>query len=139
MRSACSCITTVSHLSGITAPVIIRTHSPGPTGPVYALPAQAVPITLRSAAKRSDAATAYPSIAELVWLGTSTGEITSSAKILLRAPRTGTHSISLIGVIASTIRARATSTSSNAGSYSSSQLGCTITSVCLFTVAFPVS
>ncbi len=49
-----SCGTTVSSPAGMIAPVMIFTHSPGPTCPCQALPASAVPTTRRVSAVSGD-------------------------------------------------------------------------------------
>ena len=101
-----SCGTTVSSPAGMTAPVMIFTHSPAATVPCQAAPAKAVP-TLRSTsgwpATSSVPRKAKPSMAELSCGGTLTGETTSSASTRPSACITGTRCTPVTGA---TSRAR---------------------------------
>ena len=91
-----SCISTVSAPCGITAPVMIFTHSPGPIFCAKGLPAKAVPISfscLCASSKRN----AMPSIAELSCAGTLHGEMIFSANTRLKLSRIGKVSVSVTG------------------------------------------
>jgi hypothetical protein len=95
-----SCGTTVSSPVGMMAPVMIFTHSPGPTAPCQALPAKAVPITFNAsgASLRNCAPSkAKPSIAELSCGGTLIGETTSCASTRSSAAKMLTVSVCLTG------------------------------------------
>ena len=103
-------MTTVSAPSGTTPPVMMRTHSPLPTLPAKGRPANDAPISVRVAsasAARSAPRIAQPSIAELRWEGTSTGERTSSASTRPSAVRTGTRNVPCTGARNWWMKARA--------------------------------
>ena len=68
----------VSHVSGIGAPVIIRTAWPGATGCSHTTPAPITPSTIYSL-QSAEKAMAYPSIADFEKAGTSVGATISSA------------------------------------------------------------
>ena len=114
-----SCITTLSAPAGITAPVKMRTACPAPTVPAKGLPANDSPMRARRVSlpgARSAKRTAQPSIAELSWPGTSTGETTSSASTRPSACRTCTRSIAVTGTRKRRISSRARSTGIEFGS-----------------------
>ena len=88
------------------APVMIFTHSPGPTDPCQALPASAVPTILSasdSPVRSCAPSKAKPSMAELSCGGTLIGEITSRASTRSSAAKMATSSTAVTG---STSRAR---------------------------------
>ena len=86
---------TVSRPAGITAPVMILTHSPNFTLPCQALPARAVPTTrnCKGAAPSCLPSNAKPSMAELSCAGTLMGEMVSSATMRPRACMSGRSSL----------------------------------------------
>jgi hypothetical protein len=95
-----SCGTTVSHLAGITAPVMMRTHSPWPTVPSKAFPANTVPTmanVVAASGRRSAPWNAKPSMAELSCAGTLMGEMTSAASTRSSACQMVTVSIPRMG------------------------------------------
>ena len=64
-------------------------------------------MTARPCASRSVERIAYPSMAALVWFGTSIGDCRLSAKTRPNASRKGTDSVFEIGVIIPSIFSRA--------------------------------
>ena len=96
---ASSCAITVSRPAGITAPVMILTHSPDFTLPCQALPANAVPTTRNVNGEEPSClpSKAKPSMAELSCAGTLMGEMMSSDTIRPKAFMSGSSSVAIAG------------------------------------------